>query len=38
VVFVDGLRDPGPLEQGWHSILLVTESPGATLQSVALSP
>jgi hypothetical protein len=37
-VFVDGKRDPGPLEQGWHSLLLVTGSSGATLQSVAISP
>jgi len=37
-VFVDGKRDPGSLEQGWHSLLLVTGSSGATLQSVAISP
>jgi hypothetical protein len=37
-VFVDGKREPGPLEQGWHSVLLVTGSSGATLQSVAISP
>jgi hypothetical protein len=37
-VFLDGKRDPGPLQQGWHSLLLVTGSPGARLQSVTISP
>jgi hypothetical protein len=38
VAFVDGQRDPGPLEQGWHSLLVVTDTSGATLESVGISP